>query len=511
MNNIVLAVLQGVVVMAVAPFFSGLGRVIRAKMHNRRGPSIMQDYRDLAKLFARPESQSEDASFALRIMPPLFFAVAFMLAMGLPLFTAQSPIPVFGDAITIMYSLALARFFFALCGVDSSNAYAGIGGVRELLMSVLIEPSMLLALFAAALVCGSTDIATMGQHIMTGAIDAPVAVILAGIAFAIACYMTPTAKKAGMKALIITHIGALGLYLGAAIVFAHTGTFAITAIAGLDAKLKAIVLLLVLFAAWAKSAQVPMYMWLPSAMEAPTPVSAYLHGASMVKVGVCVFARALVSAGEIPEIVGWVAIIDAMVTMLFGFLMYLPQKDMKRLLAFSTIAQLSYVFFGLGLSVFGSQLAFDGAVCHIFNHAFAKTLFFLIAGSFSFTLGTRMLPKLRGIVKKYPISGVGFGVATLAIAGVPPMNTFFSKFQIIAGGFSVGAGNVAILVLVCIMVAETVATFAWFLKWMGYCLPGEPSDEVAAGAPLPHAMAFVFIVLIIMVIVSGPLSASWIG
>lgn len=293
--------------------------------------------------------------------------------------------------------------------------------------------------------------------------------------------------------------------------FAHTGTFAITAIAGLDAKLKAIVLLLVLFAAWAKSAQVPMYMWLPSAMEAPTPVSAYLHGASMVKVGVCVFARALVSAGEIPEIVGWVAIIDAMVTMLFGFLMYLPQKDMKRLLAFSTIAQLSYVFFGLGLSVFGSQLAFDGAVCHIFNHAFAKTLFFLIAGSFSFTLGTRMLPKLRGIVKKYPISGVGFGVAALAIAGVPPMNTFFSKFQIIAGGFSVGAGNVAILVLVCIMVAETVATFAWFLKWMGYCLPGEPSEEVAAGAPLPRAMAFVFIVLIIMVIVSGPLSASWIG
>ena len=138
----------------------------------------------------------------------------------------------------------------------------------------------------------------------------------------------------------------------------------------------------------------------------------------------------------------------------------------------------------------------------------ATSLTTLIAGSFSFTLGTRMLPKLRGIVKKYPISGVGFGVAALAIAGVPPMNTFFSKFQIIAGGFSVGAGNVAILVLVCIMVAETVATFAWFLKWMGYCLPGEPSEEVAAGA---RAMAFVFIVLIIMVIVSGPLSASWIG
>lgn len=210
----------------------------------------------------------------------------------------------------------------------------------------------------------------------------------------ISYYMTPTAKKAGMKALIITHIGALGLYIGAAFLFAGTGTFALSAISQLDSGMKTVVLLLILFAAWAKSAQFPLYMWLPSAMEAPTPVSAYLHGASMVKVGVCVFARALASAGDIPEIVGWVAIIDAVVTMLFGFLMYLPQKDMKRLLAFSTIAQLAYVFFGLGLSVFGSQMAFNGAVEHIFNHAFTKTLFFLIAGSLSFTLGTRMLPKI---------------------------------------------------------------------------------------------------------------------
>lgn len=116
---------------------------------------------------ARPESVSSDSSFVLRIMPPLFLAVSFMLAMGLPMFTLQSPMPVFGDAITIMYALALSRFFFALSGVDSSNAYAGFGGIRELLMSVLIEPSMLIALFTVAIVCGSTDIATMGQHIVT--------------------------------------------------------------------------------------------------------------------------------------------------------------------------------------------------------------------------------------------------------------------------------------------------------------------------------------------------------
>lgn len=227
--------------------------------------------------------------------------------------------------------------------------------------------------------------------------------------------------------------------------------------------------------------------------------------------GVCVFARALASAGDIPEIVGWVAIIDAVVTMLFGFLMYLPQKDMKRLLAFSTIAQLAYVFFGLGLSVFGSQMAFNGAVEHIFNHAFTKTLFFLIAGSLSFTLGTRMLPKIQGLMKKYPVTGVGFAVAATAIAGVPPMSTFFSKFQIISGGFAVGASNTVIFVLVCVMVVETVATFAWFLRWMGKVLPGEPSETVAAGQPLPRAMAFVFVVLMIMVVVAGPLSSSWMG
>ena len=326
----------------------------------------------------------------------------------------------------------------------------------------------------------------------------------------ISYYMTPTAKKAGMKALIITHIGALGLYLAPPSCLPTPVPSPLPRLPASTPSSRLSSFCSCCLRPGPSPHRFPctcgcLRPWRRRRLFRPTCMVLDGQG-RCVRVRTCTRLCRRDSRDR-----GWVAIIDAMVTMLFGFLMYLPQKDMKRLLAFSTIAQLSYVFFGLGLSVFGSQLAFDGAVCHIFNHAFAKTLFFLIAGSFSFTLGTRMLPKLRGIVKKYPVSGVGFGVAALAIAGVPPMNTFFSKFQIIAGGFSVGAGNVAILVLVCIMVAETVATFAWFLKWMGYCLPGEPSEEVAAGAPLPRAMAFVFIVLIIMVIVSGPLSASWIG
>ena len=176
----------------------------------------------------------------------------------------------------------------------------------------------------------------------------------------ISYYMTPTAKKAGMKALIITHIGALGLYIGAAFLFAGTGTFALSAISQLDSGMKTVVLLLILFAAWAKSAQFPLYMWLPSAME---PHARFrlppwrVHGE-----GRRVRARPRsCECRRYPRDRRLGRHHRRVVTMLFGFLMYLPQKDMKRLLAFSTIAQLAYVFFGLGLSVFGSQMAFNGA------------------------------------------------------------------------------------------------------------------------------------------------------
>ncbi len=324
-------------------------------------------------------------------------------------------------------------------------------------------------------------------------------------------YGTPTAQKAAMKALILTHIGALGLYIAAGALYLQTGTFAVTAIAGLDDTWKITILVCIIIAAWGKSAQLPFYMWLPSAMEAPTPVSAYLHGASMVKVGVAVLARALVSAGAIPDAVGWVIVIGAIVTMVFSFFMYLPQKDMKRLLAFSTISQLSYIFLGFGFFVFGSDLAFEGGVMHMFNHAFAKTLFFLTAGAFSYTLGTRMLPKLKGVLKKQPLLGVAFACAALAIAGCPPFNGFFSKFAIFAGSFDVAQGNWLLMLIVIVGLIETVGCFAWFLKWMGQVLPGEPSPEVADAKPIPKPMVPVFVILIIMTVCSSFIAAAWLG
>lgn len=265
----------------------------------------------------------------------------------------------------------------------------------------------------------------------------------------------------------------------------------------------------ILFAAWGKSAQLPMQAWLPDAMEAPTPISAYLHAASMVKVGVYIFARAIIDGGNIPHVIGGVGMVMALVTIIYGFLMYLPQQDMKRLLAWSTITQLGWMFFGLSLSIFGSRLALEGSIAYIVNHAFAKSLFFLVAGALSYSCGTRLLPRLRGVLHTLPLPGVGFCVAALAITGVPPFNGFFSKFPLFAAGFALSVEYWILLPAMILLMIESVASFAWFIRWFGRVVPGKPSEAVADAAPLPGSMRLVLIVLIVMSLISSVIAATW--
>lgn len=265
----------------------------------------------------------------------------------------------------------------------------------------------------------------------------------------------------------------------------------------------------ILFAAWGKSAQLPIQAWLPDAMEAPTPISAYLHAASMVKVGVYIFARAIIDGGNIPHVIGGVGMVMALVTILYGFLMYLPQQDMKRLLAWSTITQLGWMFFGLSLSIFGSRLALEGSIAYIVNHAFAKSLFFLVAGALSYSCGTRLLPRLRGVLHTLPLPGVGFCVAALAITGVPPFNGFFSKFPLFAAGFALSVEYWILLPAMILLMIESVASFAWFIRWFGRVVPGKPSEAVADAAPLPGSMRLVLIVLIVRSLISSVIAATW--
>lgn len=189
MTETIIAIVQCLLLVVLAPLVSGTGRWMRAKMHTRRGPSILQDYYDIFKLLKRQDVHTADSSFISRLMPPLFFGTMLVLACGMPMIGRSCPVPWLGDIVPIVYLLALPRFFFALSGVDSSNAYAGVGSMRELIVGVLVEPSLMLALLVAALAAGSTNIGEIGIAIGSFQTGSPVAVVVAGIAFAVACYI----------------------------------------------------------------------------------------------------------------------------------------------------------------------------------------------------------------------------------------------------------------------------------------------------------------------------------
>ncbi len=324
-------------------------------------------------------------------------------------------------------------------------------------------------------------------------------------------YNDEKSLKAATKAIITTELASVGLFIATALFFVLTGDFRLSALSGLDASVKTIIFIGVLIAAWGKSAQLPFHFWLPDAMAAPTPISAYLHAASMVNAGVYVFARCLLSAGQVPSVIGTIGAIMAIITMLYGLLMYFPQKDFKRLLAYSTIAQLSYIFMALSLSVFGSPTAFNGAIAHIFNHAFGKGLFFLVAGAVGYSTGTRMFPSLKGLLKKMPLVGICFAVAALAVTGVPPFNGFFSKFSIFAGGFEAARTTPWLLVIVIIAILETIGSFAWLFWCFSASVPGEPSAEVSAASDIAPSMKFVLVTLACLALVSGFFALSWLS
>jgi len=168
-------------------------------------------------------------------------------------------------------------------------------------------------------------------------------------------------------------------------------------------------------------------------------------------------------------------------------------------------------FIGISLAALGSKLALVAAVAYIFNHAFAKSLFFLVAGSLSYATGTRAMPLLQGIMRTMPVVGAGFGIAALAIAGVPPFNGFFSKFPLFAAGFELGNEYSWITILMVIALIESTATFVWLLYKFGQCVIGQPSDAVAKAQSITLSMHVVLVVLMVMSVCSGFIAAYWLG
>jgi NADH-quinone oxidoreductase subunit L len=249
--------------------------------------------------------------------------------------------------------------------------------------------------------------------------------------------------SAAVEAFVVNRVGDVGFIIGIMILFTSTGTFDFrqlsTAVQHMDKGLLTIAMILVFCGAIGKSAQVPLQVWLPPAMEGPTPVSALIHAATMVAAGVYMVARTYpLFATANPaalQVVAWVGAITA----LYAALTALTQTDFKRVLAFSTISQLGYMFVGLGVA--GSVYGPGPGMFHLFTHAFFKALLFLGAGSVIYALHhathkeVQDMRLMGGLAPKMPITAITWLVAVLAISGFPFFAGFYSKDTIIGLAF----------------------------------------------------------------------------
>ncbi len=252
----------------------------------------------------------------------------------------------------------------------------------------------------------------------------------------------PEAADAGMKAFITTRVGDVGLLVGIMLTFTLTGTFhfgTIFDLVGYGALAPAMITaiaLLIFAGAVGKSAQLPLHVWLPDAMEGPTPVSALIHAATMVAAGVYLVARSFpifAAAAATSEVVAYVGATTALMAATIAVV----QVDIKRVLAYSTISQLGYMMLALGC---GSQAA---GIFHLCTHAFFKALLFLGAGAVIHACHTNDMREMGGLGRRMKVTAVTFVLAALALAGVPPLSGFFSKDEILAAVVDHGGAYLA--------------------------------------------------------------------
>ncbi len=186
---ILTGLLQALLIALLAPLFSGFARVLRAKMHSRHGPPLLQNYYDLFKLMKREEILPAEGRLVFRITPYITVAAVLLVAMIVPILVTQSPFGWVGDMILVIYLLVLIRFFTSLSGLASGSTFGGLGARRELLLSALVEPLMLLVLFVMALLAGSTNLGAISTGIANGTLPYYATVWLGMIAFAFVVFI----------------------------------------------------------------------------------------------------------------------------------------------------------------------------------------------------------------------------------------------------------------------------------------------------------------------------------
>ena len=269
-------------------------------------------------------------------------------------------------------------------------------------------------------------------------------------------FFKPSASDAGKKAFLVNRVGDVGFILAMLWIFRLSGRLNFLDLYRPE-NLQALQVgattigLLLLAAATGKSAQIPLYVWLPDAMEGPTPVSALIHAATMVTAGVYMIARNAPLFSLTPTAMTWVAVIGAL-TAFFAATIALAQTDLKRILAYSTISQLGYMFVGVGTG------SFVAGIFHLYTHAFFKALLFLGAGSVMHALhGELDIRKMGGLKEKLPTTYKTFLVGAAALAGFPLLSGFFSKDEILLGAWQ----RSPLLWLIGIVTAFMTATYSF--------------------------------------------------
>ena len=304
-----------------------------------------------------------------------------------------------------------------------------------------------------------------------------------------------SAADAGKKAFVVNRIGDYAFILGMLLIFVQFGTLDFQQLASSVATMPAetagfgvisIATLLLFIGATGKSAQIPLYVWLPDAMEGPTPVSALIHAATMVTAGVYMIGRNAVLFSHAPEtmlIVAFIGVVTALVAGTIG----LVQNDIKRVLAYSTVSQLGYMFLAMGMGAFGA------GIFHLYTHAFFKALLFLGSGAVIHALhGEQDIRNMGGLKRHLPVTYWTFLIGSLAIAGVPGLAGFFSKDEILFETFAEGHWIFWTMGVVTSLLTATYMFRLVFLTFHGerrhdVGTPEHPEqEEHAAHAAPPH-------------------------
>jgi NADH-quinone oxidoreductase subunit L len=314
----------------------------------------------------------------------------------------------------------------------------------------------------------------------------------------------PAKAAAGKKAFITNRVGDAGFLLGMFLIYHALGTLNFDEVnAAFNAEVApavsaSLIGILLFIGATGKSAQIPLHVWLPDAMAGPTPVSALIHAATMVTAGVYLVARLNGLYVHAPEASHVIAVVGA-ATAFFAATIAVAQTDIKKVLAYSTVSQLGFMFVALGVGAYGV------AVFHVYTHAFFKACLFLGSGSVIHALsGEQDIRKMGGLAKKIPVTFVTFAVATAAIAGIPPLAGFFSKDEILWFALASESGGSAVLWTVMSFTALLTAFYMFRLLWVTFLTPSRMDHETEHHVhESPLSMTSVLVVLAILSAIGG--------